>query len=253
MIKTFLIDDEPESIQTISSLIEVSCPNVSIEGKFTDPFEGLRAILDNKPDVILLDIEMPGMTGFELLRRLPSIEFEVIFITAYNDYAIHAFKLSAIDYLLKPVDPDELVTALEKAEQSIARKRIVNQFEILDGLLNKNHDIRRNQENNIALPIFEGLMYLQMSNIIRVEAEKNYCKFWLKEGKPVVISKNIGTYESSLATFGFMRIHRSHIINLCRVMKFIRQDGVYVQMEDGFKIPVSNSKREELLKRLEDI
>ncbi|MFT6320922.1 MAG: two-component system LytT family response regulator [Granulosicoccus sp.] len=138
MIKTFLIDDEPESIQTVSSLIEVSCPNVAIEGKFTDPFEGVQAILDNKPDVILLDIEMPSMTGLELLRRLPSIEFEVIFITAYNDYAVHAFKLSAIDYLLKPVDPDELVIALEKAEQSIARKRIVNQFEILEGLLNKN-------------------------------------------------------------------------------------------------------------------
>ena len=253
MIKIYIIDDEPESIQTLSSLIEEYCPNVSIIGKFLDPTEGLKAIRNEQPDAILLDIEMPGMTGLELLRQLDSIEFEVIFVTAHHDYALNAFRLSALDYLLKPVDPDELVEALEKAEKAIAQKRDAQQFEVMEKLLQQNIDIRKSQQKNIALPVFEGLSYHQMSHIIRVEAQQNYCNFYFENGNELLISKNIGTYDSSLDDYGFMRVHRSHIVNLCKVQGFIRQDGNYVKMNNDEKIEVSRSKKEELLDRLANL
>ena len=253
MIKTYLIDDEPESIQTISTLIEMSCPHVKIEGRYTDPAEGLIAIQKKKPDVLLLDIDMPGMTGLELLKRLPSIEFEVIFITAYNEYAIPAIKLSALDYILKPVDPDELEKALEKAQVTIDQKKNNRQFEVLGNLMNKNPNIRTSQENNIALPIFEGLQYVNMADILRIEAEQNYCKFYIQDSKPITISKNIGTYESCLDRFGFMRVHRSHIVNLCKVKRFIRQSGLYVELADGSKVEISRVKKDEVLLRLQEL
>jgi len=250
MIKIYLIDDEPESIQILSSLIEVSCPNVQIEGKFTDPKEALIAIRNDMPDVILLDIEMPEMTGFELLRQLGKIDFEVIFVTAHNDYALNAFQLSALDYILKPVDPDELVKAIEKAEKAISQKRDARQFQIMKELLEPKNNVRKNQEQNIALPVFEGLSYHQMSSIVRVEAEKNYCNFFFDDGTDLLISKNIGTYDSSLDAYGFMRVHRSRIVNLCKVSRFIRQDGLFVEMTTSEKVEISRNKKDELLERL---
>ncbi len=250
MMKAMLIDDEPSNLEFLSSLISMYCPTVSVLGSYTDPFEGLDAIVKNRPDVLLLDIEMPGLTGLELVRRLPAIDFEVIFVTAHNQYALNAIKLSALDFLLKPVSPMELEEALAKAAQKIKEKKTMEQLSVLAALLNKSAELKPSQQHKIALPTSDGLTYLEMSSIIRIEAEQNYCKFILMHSNPLLISKNIGVYEDSLDGYQFMRVHRSNIVNLHYVTEYIRHDGGYVRMKDGSKVDVSNTKKEELLGRL---
>ncbi|MEM6967229.1 MAG: LytTR family DNA-binding domain-containing protein, partial [Bacteroidota bacterium] len=248
----FLIDDEPESLQYISKLIETSCPDMFVKHMFTDPLQGMLAIQKDQPDILLIDIEMPIITGLELVRRLHPIDFVVIFVTAFNEYAINAIKLSALDYILKPVDPDELTEALNKASKVVKTKKSSRQYEILDALINKDTSIRRSQENNIALPVTDGYTYVPMANILRVEADHQYCDFYLEGGSKLKVSKNIGHFESGLNQFGFMRVHRSHIINLCKVKRYSRHDGGYVELRNNAKIEISNqrSKKEELLERL---
>lgn len=255
MMNAVLIDDEPESLQYISALIETICPDITIQGMYTDPIEGMLAIQKEKPDILLIDIEMPVITGLELVQRLSPIDFEVIFITAFNQYAINAIKLSALDYLLKPVDPDELEEALNRASVVVQNKKSNQQYEILDALMKKNTDVRRSQENNIALPVSDGYTYVPMTSILRVEADHQYCDFYFDDGKKLKVSRNIGHYESGLNRFGFMRVHRSHIVNLCKVKKYSRHDGGYLELENDARVEISNqkAKREELLNRLEEL
>ncbi len=250
MMQAMLIDDEPANLEFISSLISMYCPKVSVMGAYADPFEGMNAILKQKPDVLLLDIEMPGMTGLELLRRLPVIDFELIFVTAHNQYALNAIKLSAIDFLLKPVGPTDLEEALAKAELKLKEKKTLEQLSVLAGLLNKANELQPNQQQKIALPTSDGLTYLEMSNIIRIEAEQSYCKFYTQNGSCLMISKNIGVYEESLENYNFMRVHRSHIVNLHFVTEYIRHDGGCLRMKDSSMVDVSSAKKEELLGRL---
>lgn len=246
-----LIDDEPSNLEFIANLIKMYCPTVTVVGAYTDPFEGMKAILMQSPDVLLVDIEMPGLTGLELVRRLPNIEMEVIFVTAHNQYALNAIKLSALDFILKPVSPSELEESLVKAAQKIKQKKTVEQLNVLAGLLNRPADLKNNQQQKIALPTSDGLTYMEMSNIIRIEAYGQYCKFYLCDiSHPLLISKNIGVYEESLDSYQFMRVHRSDIINLLHVTDYIRHDGGFVKMKDGSRVDVSNNKKEELLGRL---
>lgn len=254
MLKAFIIDDEPESVEVIRSLITMFSPQVEIIGAFTDPSLALEAIKREKPDVVLLDIEMPGMTGFEMLRRMPSIDFEIIFITAHQQYAINAIKLSAIDYLLKPIDPTELELALQKTEQKVKSKMSVEKFDILVHLLeNERKHNHYTQQHKIALPTLETIVFVELSSIVSVEAEKNYCWFYFLERKEMLISKNIGYYENSLEPFGFMRVHRSGIANLHHAVEFIRQDGWFLKMRDGRLLAITNNKKDEIQKRIENL
>jgi two-component system LytT family response regulator len=250
MMRAMLIDDEPANLEFISSLISMYCPRVSLMGAYSDPFEGMEAILKQKPDVLLLDIEMPGMTGLELLRRLPAIDFELIFVTAHNQYALNAIKLSALDFLLKPVGPSDLEVALAKAELKLKEKKTLEQLSVLAGLLNNPSGHQPNQQQKIALPTSDGVTYLEMSSIIRIEAEQNYCKFFTLGGTSRLIAKNIGVYEESLESYSFMRVHRSHIVNLHFVTEYIRHDGGQLRMKDSSMVDVSSAKKEELLERL---
>ena len=250
MLKLILIDDEPESLQVISSLIEMSELPTSILSTFTDPQEGLNYLTKVSPDVLLLDIEMPGITGLELLKRLPKIDFEIIFITAYNQYAVNAIKLSAIDYLLKPVGFSDLEQALIKAKDKIQKKESLQKLDILADLLKSNNQPNPSQDHRIVLPTFETLEFVKMSDIIRIEAAQNYCNFHIKDRNPLIISKNIGVYEDSLDPYNFMRVHRSHIINLNAVVRYHRQDGGAIEMDNGYEVPVSHSKKEQLVSRL---
>jgi len=250
MMRTLLIDDEPDNLQFISSLISMYCPDVAVIGAYTDPAEGMEAIQKLKPDVLLLDIEMPGMTGLEMMRRLPVLDFELIFITAHNQYALNAIKLSAIDFLLKPVDPSELEEALAKAAQRLKEKKTVEQFGVLVNLLNNNPDSpKTRQQKRIALPTFNGLIYVDMLDIIIIEADQNYCTFIIENRPNLTISKNIKNYDG-LEEHEFMRVHRSFIINLRHVKEFVRHDGGYLIMSNGTRVDVSKSKKEELLERL---
>lgn len=249
-MRAMLIDDEPSNLEFISNLINMYCPAVTVVGSFTDPFEGMAAILKQKPDVLLLDIEMPGLTGLELVRRLPAIDFEVIFVTAHNQYALKAIKLSALDFILKPVSPSELEVALAKAAQKLKDKRTLEQLRVLTGLLNQSKNLKSNQEHKIALPTSDGLIYLEMSEVVRIKANGQYCEFFVQDRAPLFICKNIGHYEESLEDYHFMRVHRSDIINLHFVTEYIRNDGGFVRMKDGSRVDISNNKKEELLERL---
>lgn len=251
MLKVILIDDEPESIQVTSALIKMFCPDVQIVDAFTDPFLGLEALKKEKFDTLLLDIEMPGMTGFELLSRLPSIDFDIIFITAYNQYALNAIKLSALDFLLKPVDPSELESALQKAKQKKQDKQTRQQLDVLVHFLSLQEKNIYSQEHKIALPTLESIAYVPMFSIVNIEAKGGYCDFYFTDRRQLLISKNMGIYEEILNNYGFMRIHRSHLINLQHVKEFFREG--YVVMLNGNKIEVSGQRKEELLKRLEKI
>ncbi len=254
MITAILIDDEPESLQVNHSMINMFCPNVKVLGAYNDPVEGMEALKKDKPDLALLDIEMPGMTGLELLQRMPDAEFEVIFVTAYNQYALNAIKLSAIDYLLKPVDPTELENAMQKVGQRLKNKRTIEQVDVLINLMGKEenkHGIHQNHK--IALPTFDSIVYAEMSCVLRVEAEKNYCNFHFLDRKPLLIAKNIGIYEESLDGYDFMRVHRSHIVNLRHVTEFLRHDGGGLKMKNGDVVEISGQKREEILRRMERI
>ena len=253
MIRAILIDDEPQNLEYISNLIEMYNLAVEIIGKYTDPEKGLDAILQDSPDVVLLDIEMPGMTGLELLQRLPTVNFEVIFITAYNQYALNAIKLSAIDYLLKPVEPEELEVALKKAEEQTKLKQTTERLEVLIKLMEKDKGEKYNQDQRVSLPTFEGMSYVKMKNIIHIEAGGSYCHFHIEDKGSMTISKNIGNYEEALSGYGFMRVHRGHIANLHHVTDFFRQDGGVILMSDGCKLPVSGGRRDGLLNGLEGI
>ncbi|MBK9016029.1 MAG: response regulator transcription factor [Saprospiraceae bacterium] len=174
----------------------------------------------------------------------------MIFVTAHNQYALNAIKLSALDFLLKPVDPTELEEALAKVEQKLKEKRTVEQFNVLVNLLNQKQDgSKMRQHNRIALPTFNALIYVNMLDVIMIEAEQNYCKFIIENRQSLTISKNIKNYEG-LEEHDFMRVHRSSIINLNHVKEFVRHDGGYVVMTNGTRADVSKQKKDELLERL---
>jgi len=249
MLKVILIDDEPKSITANKAIIEMISTDVEVIGTYTSPVEGLDVIKNTSFDLLLLDIEMPELTGLELLKKVENINFEVIFITAYRQYSIDALRLSALDYILKPVSPSKLAEALLEAQKRIAeRQKIKEQLTILDQLLEEKEDQMKSQEKRIILPSQQDIFIIQVKEIIRLEGAKNYTYFFLNNGKKRVTSKNIGYYEDSFARFNFMKIHRSHIINLYQVSRYIR-DG-YVEMINGDKISCSNALKDELLSRL---
>lgn len=254
MLKAILIDDEPHSIKATKAIIEQIPPEVELVGTYTDPTIGLEAIKSTSFDLLLLDIEMPGLSGLELLSRIPEKNFEVIFVTAFKEYAIDALKLSALDYVLKPVSPSKLSKSLEEAKYQVNKKRALNErLNILDNLLENGakEDMLKSQEKRIVLPSQQDISYIQIKNIIRIEGARNYTTFYLTNGKEMTASKNIGYYDSLFTRFNFMKIHRSHIVNLYHINRFIR-DG-YAEMINGDKVQCAGSAREELLTRLKDL
>lgn len=251
MLRAIIIDDEPESLLAVTGQIKTFCPQVEIIASCSSAQSGIDSINTNKPDIIFLDIEMPGMTGLEMLRTFDEINFGVIFITAHNEYAVDAIKLSALDYLLKPLDTDELIGAVEKAEEKFRREKTMKRFKLMMELMeDREKPEKRTQGRTIGLPTFDAIIYEQLDNIVNIEAHQNYCKFYFGNREPILISKNIGTYEESLAPYNFMRVHRSHIVNLVKVHEFRRTDGGALVMKNGNSIDISRNKKEEVLKRL---
>lgn len=254
MLRAIIIDDEVESLLAISAQLKTYCPNVSIEALCDSVAKGLNAIDTYQPDLVFLDIVMPGMTGLEMLEQIPDFRFGVIFITAYNEFAINAIKLSALDYLLKPIGSEELKAAVEKAEQKVARDKTVERYRMMVELLNGNGNQTaiQKQQQKIALPTFDTIIYVPLAHILRIEAEQNYCKFFFKGKSSQLISKNIGTYDESLEPYGFMRVHRAHIVNLNHVIKYLRHENFLI-LTDQTKVEVSRQKKEMVLKRLREV
>lgn len=244
MLKAIIVDDEPYCCETIATLLEES-RDVEIVSVCHNAADALVAIRKYSPDIVFLDVEMPKMNGFEMLEQLPQVNFEIIFTTSYDQYALKAIRFSAIDYLLKPVDEEELRTAIQKVIQR-SQKPITQQLEIL---LQKIHQ-PSTPINKIAMPTMEGLQMIPVDSIISCESDSNYTILQLKNSKKLIVSRTLKEIEELLEEHSFLRVHRCYLANMNEVEKYVKGEGGYLVMSDGTTIDVARNKKEVLLKKL---
>jgi len=240
-VKTILIDDEDKNRQVIKLKLENNCPEIEIVGMAASAPEAYQLIIDKKPDLIFLDISMPGESGFEMLKRFTQVSFEIIFVTGYNDYALDALKVSAIDYLLKPVLDIDLINAVQKAKLKIRNKSKAERYEILQHNLNNIGD----QDTKLAIPGTQVYNFVQIKDIIRCEGWQKYTRIHFVDGSQIVSSYNLGVYKELLANYGFYVCHKSHIINMSHISKYYKEGKV--EMSNGSQVPVSRRKKDEFL------
>jgi two-component system LytT family response regulator len=246
MIKTLIVDDEEKSRITLNNLVSKHCPSVSVIKLCESVEDAIREISKNKPDLVFLDIEMPFQNGFTLLEKIKNPDFNIIFTTAYDQYAIKAIKYSALDYLLKPVDVDDLKTAVDKcSEKKKNASTRSDDYEMLLSALKL-----KNKSAKIAVPTFEGLQMISASEIIKCVADESYTHITLTNGTKLVVSRILKEFEDLLSDFNFFRVHNSSLINLAHVRKYIKGDGGYVIMCDDESVEVSRRKKNDLLAQL---
>lgn len=251
MIRTFLLDDEPQHSRILQlKLLEIA-EDVEIAGTSSDPEEALKIIPTLRLDVLFLDVEMPRINGFQLLQQIGSPDFEVVFVTAFSDYAVRAIRFSALDFLTKPVDKEELASALSRLREKLARKIApAARREQLDVLMDWAYTPPPPaREQRIALPTSEDIRFVAISDIIRVESDNNYSTFFLVEGKPIVVSRTLKEYERLLEPQGFFRTNRSNLVNLSFVTRYKKTESS-VLLTDGAEVAVATNKKEELLRRI---
>jgi two-component system LytT family response regulator len=246
MTTAILIDDDANLRAGMRQMLSRYAPDISIIGEADSVLSGVEAVHRLKPNVLFLDIQLTDGTGFDLLEKLAEINgkitSQVVFITAHEQYAIKAFRFSALDFLLKPVDPDELQKVILKIKEVMSKS---DNYAHIDLLL---ENIRKKVDHfkRIALSTSEGIHLFEISDIIRCESEDNYTKFYIKNNKPILISKTLKEYEDLLTEHGFERIHQSHLINLAYLKSYIKKEGGYVVMADNSNLPISQRKRERL-------
>lgn len=246
MLSAVLIDDEKHCNETLAIELSRHCRDIRIAGQFTSGKEGIDGIRKLKPDIVFLDIEMPWMNGFEVLQSLGTIEFDVIFITAYDNYALNAFRYSAVDYLLKPIKSDLLIEAVDKVRRKANHSIPTSQFEALIHNLKNGSSLTK-----IVFPTGDGLEVIEVANIIRCQADNNYSHIFLQGNNKLLLSRSLKDVESMLHGAEFLRVHQSHLINLNHIKKYIKSDGGYLLMSDGSEISVSKSRKEMLLQFLQ--
>ncbi len=245
MITAIIVDDEPDCCESMAMLLERYCPEVKVLDICYSAETALQSIKEHAPEILFLDIEMPFMNGFELLEKLGKINFDLIFTTSYDQYAIKAIRFSALDYLLKPIDRTELQKAVQKAAQR-NQHPLPQQLEmLLQKLKNSTISIKK-----IAIPTMEGFQLLTAESIISCQSEGNYTHLFLKDKRKITASRNLKEVEELLEDYAFIRIHHSHIVNINEVEKYIKGEGGYLMMSDGSTINVSKSRKELLLKKL---
>jgi two-component system, LytTR family, response regulator len=244
-IKAVIIDDEPGNIITLSEMLKAYCPGVVIEGSAVDPIQGEELIQDVNPDLVFLDIEMPYGNAFDLLDRLSPVWFEVIFITAFNDYALKAIKYAALDYILKPVNIDELKLSVSKATKRLEERNINTRISSL--VNNFRGEIKGS--GKIGLPVLDGFHFEDIDNIMYIAAEGSYTMVYIKGKKKQLVSKSLKEFEEILPGGTFCRIHHSFIININFVKKYTKGRGGHVEMEDGTPIEVSIRKKNDFFER----
>jgi two-component system LytT family response regulator len=244
MIRAIIIDDEPYCCEALATLLEGS-EDVEIISLCHNASDALVAIQKYKPDLIFLDVEMPRMNGFEMLEQLSSVNFEIIFTTSYDQYALKAIRFSAIDYLLKPIDSEELQKAVQKVIHR-SQKPIAQQLEIL---MRKIHQ-PSTPINKIAMPTMEGLQMIPVDSIISCESDSNYTILLLKNNRKIIVSRTLKEIEELLEEHSFVRVHRCYLANLNEVEKYVKGEGGYLVMSDGTTIDVARNKKDTLLKKL---
>jgi two-component system, LytTR family, response regulator len=248
-VKTIIIDDESNNIQNLINFLEKYCNNIQIVATGKNADEGIIAIQKYNPDLVFLDIQMPNKSGFDMLNELPEITFEIIFITAFDQYGIQAIKFSALDYLLKPVDIEELKIAVQKAINKISLKqRNLN----IDNLLEY---IKKGQKSvpRIALPTLHETVYIKIDEIVRCEASDNYTTFYLNNSEKILVCKTLKEFSGLLTPYNFIRSHQSHLVNIQYIKSLLKEDGGVLLLFDKTKIPISRQNRELVKKALNEI
>lgn len=239
MLRAVILDDEAKGSKLLSQKLAFFEDELQVVGIFNQPAKALDTIWELKPDVLFLDVEMPGINGFQFLERLGSFDFEVIFTTAYDSYTLEALRLSVVDYLLKPIDEEELKGAITRLRKRVAEKNNARAVKK-----------EKSNSNRLALTTAEGIYVVDKTNIIRVEAMSNYSVFILAGSKKIIVSRTLKEFEEVLDDESFMRVSRSVIINLAYVVKYIKGNGGTVELSDGAEVEVSSQKKELLLQKL---
>jgi len=249
-MQAILVDDEPDGIRTLQKMLELHCPQVQIVATCSNASAAKQKIAQLSPDVVFLDIQMPGKSGLDLLTELSSKDFEVIFVTAHNEYMLQALQYSAADYLLKPVDEDRLIEAVHRAEKKLeAGKR----EERTKALLHNLGKAGNPAEMRLCLPTLKGFTVLKLEEIIYCEAERSYTIFHLEGNKSVMVSKPLLEYDQILQETSFLRIHKSFLINLHHVKEYQRGEGGIVIMSNDAEIEVSRRKKEMFLMKVKEV
>lgn len=237
-----LIDDEYTNSEVLKYEIEKLNLGVNIIGMYEDAVEGVKALKANKPDILFLDIKMPKLTGFEILDLIKGVvECSVIFVTAFNEYAINAFQYYAIDYLVKPVDPNRLEQAIKKVldQPKAIPSEVLTE---MDNVINDKVDI----PSKIVIPISKGYQMIQINDILRCESDSNYTKVYLNKGNILTVSKTLLHFENLLSKAGFLRVHQSHLVNENHILQFIKSDGGHILMTDNTQVPIARSIKGQL-------
>jgi len=243
MLKSIIIEDEEASRETLRNYLVKYCPDVHVVAEAADIREGLAAIGKHNPDVVFLDVEMPYGNAFDLLEQAEEITFETIFVTAFSDYAVQALNFSASYYLLKPIDIEELVKAIEKIKETVSK----NREWVHTRILIENIKIENKQLQKIVLPLIDGFEVARVQDIMRCEAQDNFTRFHFRNGKKQLICRTLKFYENLLSDYDFIRIHKSHLVNFQYIKQYKKGKGGQVIMEDGKSVDVSPERKKDLL------
>jgi len=240
MITAAIIDDEVHVRETIIHMLSAYCPNVKVVGQASSIESGYKLIKVQKPNVVFLDVKLHDGTGYELIKMFTKVDFLIIVVTAYEEYAIQAFKANALDYILKPVDPSDLINAVKKASTALKEDETKNQLDRkVETIEDKKHDAKK-----VVLKTIDNVFVIEVDEIIRCESDNNSTLFYLKSGSTIKVSKTLKEYEETLLPFSFIRCHQTHLVNPNFILKFEKHPNPILELNNGDKIPVSFRKKE---------
>jgi two-component system LytT family response regulator len=248
MLRTVIIEDEEQKRLALKLMLSELRSDVEIVGEAGDVSTAKQLILKTNPDLVLLDIKLPDGTGFDLLEQLDPVSFKIIFVTAFNEYAVKAFKFSAVDYLLKPVSTEDMMNAIDKTAHML-----LAEYHLKINTLLNNHRSPSSEEKRIIIKTIDKIHVIKIQDIVRCESDASYCHFFLKDGSKITASKPLKEYAGLFNEHGFFRVHKSHLVNLKEVTRYDKSEGGDVILKGGERIPVSSHKKEELLEYLESL
>lgn len=244
-MKVVIVDDEASVRHSLSAILENKYPGIRVAAAAASVEEGYKLIREHHPDLLFLDVEMPDGTGFDLLEMISPIDFKVIFITAHQEYALAAIKVSALDFVLKPFDTNDICSAVEKAMCLVNTEEEQSKIKALQANLESRKVLRR-----MVLPTAENLHIVEIKDIIRAEADSNYTRFLLADGNRIMVSRTIKEFDSLLSGSGMVRVHQSHLVNIAWADRFVKRDGGYLLLKDKSKIPVSQNMRKKVIQAI---
>ncbi len=246
-MNVIVVDDEVSVRNAITKLLAEQFPDLEVISTAGTLKSAYEAIMKHAPDLLFLDVELPDGNGFELLKMISAVNFKVIFITGHQEYALDAIKVSALDYILKPFDQDDLRIAVEKAREIINHDEQNIKLQALSENLRSKRTLKR-----IILPTADNLYLVSVEDIIRAEADSNYTVFWLTEGRKIMVSRTIKEYDEMLSGSGMIRVHQSHLVNVPFIDRFVKRDGGYLKLKDGTTVPVSPNLKKKVLQSIKD-